>query len=123
MWSLCHDSTANIICLNLKHNLCVIHVRTFLWQFIVPSYSCKHADAVRDIHSRIPDDLQLYHFGTSPCLESPASSLMKELQGSSLKPPAADDTQSFDGKCFNIYFQCFKGAWKAKTQFFKSRCY
>ena len=63
---------------------------------------------MRDIQSQIPKDLQLYYFGTSPCLVSSASSLMKELQRSSLKSPPADDTQSFSGKHFDTYFQCFK---------------
>jgi len=53
-----------------------------------------------DIHSRIPEDVQLYHFGTSSCLQSSALSLMKELQRSSLRPPPADDIQCSSGKYF-----------------------
>ena len=63
---------------------------------------------MRDIHSQIPEDVQLYCFGTSPCLESSALSLTKELQRSSLKPPPDDDTQSSSGKYFNVSVQCVK---------------
>lgn len=55
-----------------------------------------------DIHSRIPEDVQLYHFGTSSCLQSSALSLMKELQRSSLRPPPADDIQCSSGKYFKL---------------------
>ena len=60
-------------------------------------------DAVRDIHSRIPEDVQLYFFGTSSCSEASASSLIKELQRSPLKPPPTDDTQLSSGECFSTF--------------------
>ncbi|KAL9988545.1 hypothetical protein ACROYT_G003002 [Oculina patagonica] len=61
------------------------------------------SDAVRDIRSRIPEDIQLYYFGTSPCSEASASSLIKELQRSPLSPPATDHAKSNSDVLLYIY--------------------
>ena len=53
--------------------------------------------AVRDVHSQLPEDVELYNFGTSPCSEASAKSLLRELERSPLKPPPTDETQMFEG--------------------------
>lgn len=52
---------------------------------------------MKDIHSQIPEITQLYYFGTAPCSEASASSLIKELQRSPLTPPVTDHTKSNSG--------------------------
>ncbi|KAJ7372273.1 hypothetical protein OS493_019717 [Desmophyllum pertusum] len=61
------------------------------------------ADVVADIHSRLPEDVQLYYFGTSPCSEASATSLIKEIQRSPLSPPVTDDTKSLSDVVMYIY--------------------
>lgn len=55
------------------------------------------ADAVRDISNQIPEDIQLYYFGNSPCSETSASNLIKELQRSPLSPSVTEHTKSNSG--------------------------
>ena len=59
-------------------------------------YNC--TGAVKDIYGRIPENIQLYYFGAEPCSDTKASSLIKGLERSSLKPPAVDYTKSIYGK-------------------------
>ena len=52
---------------------------------------------MRDVRSQLPKDMELYNFGTSPCSEASAKSLVRELERSPLKPPPVNETQSFEG--------------------------
>ncbi|XP_022789669.1 long-chain fatty acid transport protein 4-like isoform X1 [Stylophora pistillata] len=61
------------------------------------------SDAVRDVRSQFPEDMELYNFGTSPCSEASAKSLLREMERSPLKPPPADETQSFEDVLMYIY--------------------
>ena len=63
------------------------------------------ADAVRDVRSQFPEDMELYNFGTSPCSEASAKSLLREMERSPLKPPPADETQSFEGKYLFLFMR------------------
>jgi len=69
-------------------------------QRVKQSFTVSHlnAGAVKNIHDQIPENVQLYYFGTDPCSDIKASSLIKELERSSLKPPAVDHTKSIYGK-------------------------
>jgi len=59
--------------------------------------------AVKNIHDQIPENVQLYYFGTDPCSDIKASSLIKELERSSLKPPAVDHTKSIYDVLLYVY--------------------
>lgn len=82
--------------------------------------------AVRDVRSQLPEDVELYNFGTSPCSEASAKSLLRELDRSPLKPPPADETQMFEDALMYIYTSGTTGYPKAAVithqRFFRFSC-
>ena len=67
---------------------------------------------MKNIHGQIPESIQLYYLGTDPYSDVTASSLIKELEGSSLKPPTVDYAKSSSGKtlctCIEILCTCIE---------------